>query len=80
MHMTLHHRNALDRLYMRKMNCQNKDSVETWIQRLEDSREKRRERLITITRNNTDNRRSIERKLPEDKNRNEYEFMDVLSD
>ena len=46
--------------------CQEKkeeeDSVDASIRRLEDYIEKCRERLITITRNNTDNRTTITRK------------------
>ena len=60
MHKALHPRDDIDRLYVsRKKGGRGltsiEDSVDESIQRLEDCIQKRRGRLITATRNNTDN-------------------------
>ena len=60
MYKALHPRDDIDRLYMlRKEGGKGivsiQDNVDNLIQRLEDYIKKRRRRLITATRNNTDN-------------------------
>ena len=63
MHQALHSRDDFDRRYVSRKEggiglTSIEDSVDTLIQRLEDYIEKWEERLITATRNNTDNMRS----------------------
>ena len=63
MHKVLHPRDDVDRLYMsrkegRRGLASNEDSVDASIKRVEDYIEKHGERLITATRNNTDNMRT----------------------
>ena len=63
MYKALHPRNDIDRLYMSRKGggrelTSIEDSIDASIQRLEDYIEKRKERLITVTRNNTDNTRT----------------------
>ena len=60
MHKALHPRVDVDRLYVHRKEggrgiASIEDSVDTFIQRLEDYREKRERRLITAIRKNTDN-------------------------
>ena len=70
-HKALHPREEVDRLYVSRKEGGRafdsiEDSVDASIERLEDYIEKREERLITATRNNTDytrtNRMTITRK------------------
>ena len=86
MHKTLHPRNNADRLDVSRKEGETefttiKYSVDASIQRLNDYIEKCRERLITATRNNTDNtkpnRTEITRKQKNEKKNNS---MDVLND
>ena len=63
MHKALPPRDDIDRLYVprkegRRGLASIEDSIDASIQQLEEYIEKRRERLITATRNNTDNRRT----------------------
>ncbi len=59
MHKALHPRDDVDRLYAsRKEGGRGFASIDALIQRLEDYIEKRRGRLITATKNNTDNTRN----------------------
>ena len=67
MHKALHPRDDVDRLYVSRKRggrglTSMEDSVDALIQRLEDSIEKRRERLVTATRNNTNNMRTNNQK------------------
>ena len=59
MHKALHPRDGVDRLYVSRKRgrelASTEDSVDASIQRLGDYKKKREERLITGTRNNTDN-------------------------
>ena len=60
MHKVLHPRNDIDRLYVSRKEggrglARTEDIVDAFIQRLKDYTEKRRRRLITATRNKTDN-------------------------
>ena len=60
MHKALHPRDDVDRLYIQGKEwgrglANIEDSVDTWIQRLEDYTEKYEQELITAIRNNTDN-------------------------
>ena len=62
-HKALHHRDDVDRLYVSRKGegrglAGTEDSVDSSVQRLEDYIEKRGGRLITATRNNTDNMRT----------------------
>ena len=61
MHKALQSRDDVDRLYVSRKGgrglTRTEDSVEATIPRLEDYTEKRRGRLMTVTRNNTDNTR-----------------------
>ena len=61
MHKALHPRDNVDRLYVSRKGGRGhasiEDSFDASIQRIEDDIEKRRGRLITATRNNTDNTR-----------------------
>ena len=91
MHKALHPGDDVDRLYVpRKEGGKGlatiEDGVDVWIQRLEDYIEKRRGRLVTATRNNTDNTRIIgteitKKKKKKKKNNNgkKNNSMDVLS-
>ena len=75
----LHPRDDVYRLYVSikgKEISGVEDSVDTSIQRLGDFIEKCRGKLITATRNNTDNRTKISRKQKLQKNNS----MDILSD
>ena len=61
MHKTLHPRDDVDRLYVSRKESGRglssiQDSVDASIQQLEDYIEKRGGRLITVIRNNTDNK------------------------
>ena len=57
------------------------DSIDATIQRLRNYTEKRREKPITATRNNTDNMRINRTKMTwKQKNRKKNNAMDVLSD
>ena len=63
MHKALHPRDDVDKLYVSRKEggkglTSTEDSIDASIQRLEDYIEKREERLITATRNNTDNKRT----------------------
>ena len=63
MHKALHPRDDVDRLYVLRKEGKRalasiEDCIDASIQRLEDYIEKREERLITATRNNTDNMRT----------------------
>ena len=62
MHKVLNPRDDVDRLYVSRKGgrvlVNIEDSVDASIQRLEDYVQKRGERLITATRNNTDNTRN----------------------
>ena len=92
MHKVLRPRDDVDRLYVpRKEGGRGlpsiEDSVDASIQRLEDYIEKRGERLITSTRNNTDktrtNRTTITRKQKWEEKQlygKKNNFMDILSD
>ena len=66
MHKVLHPRDDVDRLYMSRKEGRRlasiRDSVDTSIQRVEDDILKKRRRLITATRNNTDHQ-SINKKI-----------------
>ena len=64
-HRTLHPRDDVDRLYVPRKEggrglANIEDSVDASIQRLEDNIQKRGGRLITATRNNTHNTRTME--------------------
>ena len=66
MHKALRPRDDIDRLYVSRKDggrglVSTEDSVDTSIQRVEDYIEKCRGRLITATRNNTDNTRICEK-------------------
>ena len=57
-----------------------KDSVDTSIQRFEDDTEKNGGRLITATRNNTDDTRISRLEITRNKNGKKNKSMDLLSD
>ena len=66
-HKALHLRNDVERLYVSRKEGgrglpRNEESVDTSIQRLEDRIKKRRGRLITAIKNNTDTQTSTEEK------------------
>ena len=68
-HKALHSRDDVDRLYVSRKEggsvlASIEDSVDASIQRLEDYMEKCRGRLITATRNNTENTRTNRTKIP----------------
>ena len=80
MHKALHPRDGVDRLYVSRKGGERglagiEDSVDASIQRFEDYIEKNRERLITATRNNTDNVRINRTKITR-----KWKWEDVLSD
>ena len=85
MHKALHLRDNVNRRYVsgkkggRGFTCI-EDSVDASIQWLEDYIEKRGGRLITVTRNNTENTRTNRTEITRKKKRKKNNFMDVLSD
>ena len=71
MHMALHPKDDVDRLYVPRKEggrglASIEDTVDTYIQRLEDYIEKHERGLITAIRNNTDN--TIDNRMPKTKN------------
>ena len=84
MHKALHPRDDVDRLYVSRKEGGSgltiiEDSVDASIQRLEDYIEKRERRLITATRNNTDNMRTNKTTITRKQKWKEKQ-MDVLND
>ena len=84
-HKALHPRDNFDRLYVSRKEGRRgltsfEDSVDASIQQLEDNLEKCGERLITATKNKTDNRGPTEQQYPENKIVKKNDSMDVLSD
>ena len=85
MHKALHPRDYVDRLYLSRKEggrwiASIQDSVDASIQRLENYTEMHGGRLITATRNNSDDTGSAEQKYPENKNGKKNHSMDVLND
>ena len=89
MHKALHPRDYVDRLYVSRKEggrglTSNEDSVDVSIQWLDDYIQKRRGRLITATRNNTDNMRinrtTINRKQKWEENQLYGRFKRLIRD
>ena len=85
MQKALHPREDVDRLYVSRKEGGRRlvsieDSVDASIQRLEDSIEKRGERLITATRKNPDNTRTNRTAMTKNKNGKKNNPMAVLND
>ena len=83
MHKALHHRDDVDRLYVSRKEggrglTSTEDSVNTSILRLEDNIEKHERRLITTTRNDTDNTKTNRTTIRKMERKNNP--MDVLND
>ena len=79
MHKALHPRDYFDRLYVSSKEggrglASIEDSVDASIQRLEDYIEKRGGRLITATKNNTDNTRTNSRETTRKQKRKEKQL------
>ena len=80
--MTLHPRDDIDSLYVsRRRGGRGFPSIEDNMdERLEDYTEKRGGRLITATRNNTDDTRTSRTTITRNKSGNKNNSMDVLRD
>ena len=82
MQKALHPRDDVDRLYLSRKEglTRTEDNVDASIQRLEDYIEKYGGRLITATRNNTENTKSNRTEITRKQKWEENNFMGVLSD
>ena len=85
MHKTLHPRDDVDRLYVSRKKggselASIEDSVDTSIQRLKDDVEKRGGKLITATRNNSDNTRTNRTEITRKRIGKKNNSVNILSD
>ena len=72
-HKALHVRDYIDIIYASRKEggrgvAKIQDSIHSWIRRLEDYIKKSKEKLLTVTRNNTFNAGSTEQRYPENQN------------